>query len=223
MNSDRHNAVSSWFLGPRGENFEYLVKLFVNALQTQLKGRLAYFPGDMPFITKDMQASSEFKGEFSFTFAYSVQLLTFSPDSIGQLERVVNAFSTLLTRHNVPFWNPRYNGHMLMDTTLPGIAGYITTMICLYLFVMRLTLLSANSVDVILLVNPNNVAVEASPLTTYIERDVGRQLCDMIGIDQEKGWGHITCDGSMANLESIWAGKYFAVFFFIRILTPCYT
>ena len=29
----------------------------------------------------------------------------------------------------------------------------------------------------------------------------------MIGIDKEKGWGHITCDGSVANLESIWAGK----------------
>jgi glutamate/tyrosine decarboxylase-like PLP-dependent enzyme len=49
--------------------------------------------------------------------------------------------------------------------------------------------------------------IEASPLTTVIEIDVGKQLCGMIGIDQEKGWGHITCDGSIANLESIWAGK----------------
>ena len=79
--------------------------------------------------------------------------------------------------------------------------------------------------DVILLVNPNNVAIEASPLTTYIERDVGLQLCGMIGIDQKTGWGHITCDGSMANLESIWAGIYLAVvlFVFICILTPRYT
>ena len=67
MNSDRHNAVASWFLGPRGENFDYLLKLFARALDTQLHGRLEYFPDDEPFITKDMQASSQFKGEFFVT------------------------------------------------------------------------------------------------------------------------------------------------------------
>lgn len=65
--------------------------------------------------------------------------------------------------------------------------------------------------------NPNNVAIEASPLTTIIEMDVGNQLCDMIGINtldngKPMGWGHITCDGSVANLESIWAGERFETF-----------
>jgi glutamate/tyrosine decarboxylase-like PLP-dependent enzyme len=61
-------------------------------------------------------------------------------------------------------------------------------------------------------VNPNNVAAEASPLTTEIEMRVGRELCDLIkyNTDPDKkptAWGHITCDGSVANLESMWAGK----------------
>ena len=59
--------------------------------------------------------------------------------------------------------------------------------------------------------NPNNVSVEASPFTTVIELEVGQQLCDMFSFnidpanaDQPLAWGHITADGSIANLESIW-------------------
>lgn len=67
--------------------------------------------------------------------------------------------------------------------------------------------------------NPNNVAFEASPLTTRLEIEVGVQLCDMLGytVDNSKSdtaWGHITCDGTVANLESIW----YDPFFFLRAL-----
>lgn len=52
--------------------------------------------------------------------------------------------------------------------------------------------------------NPNNVATEASPVTTMIEHEVGQQLCKMLGfrslLDKTKhedsrpmGWGHIAC------------------------------
>lgn len=43
--------------------------------------------------------------------------------------------------------------------------------------------------------NPNNVATEASPLTTEKEREVGRELCYMLGYgyDNVTPWGHITC------------------------------
>ncbi|RKK49227.1 hypothetical protein BFJ67_g6992 [Fusarium oxysporum f. sp. cepae] len=61
--------------------------------------------------------------------------------------------------------------------------------------------------------NPNNVATEASPYTTGVERQVGEDLCRMLGYGYGVGgedsdvepWGHITCDGSVANLEAIWA------------------
>lgn len=46
--------------------------------------------------------------------------------------------------------------------------------------------------------NPNNVATEASPVTTGYERKVGMELCRMLGYISERGsetepWGHITC------------------------------
>ena len=56
------------------------------------------------------------------------------------------------------------------------------------------------------------VAFEASPITTLLEIEVGRQLCEMLGYNAplEPGpeeivaWGHITCDGTIANMESMW-------------------
>ena len=50
-----------------------------------------------------------------------------------------------------------------------------------------------------MLYNSNNVALEASPLTTIIEMKVGKQLCKMLGYNIREelplpvGWGHITC------------------------------
>lgn len=85
---------------------------------------------------------------------------------------------------------------MCMDLTMPALLGYFMTM----------------------LYNPNNVTLEASPFTTKVELEVGQQLCKMFGylteeskpwssLDIPESWGHITCDGTVANLESIWVGK----------------
>lgn len=78
---------------------------------------------------------------------------------------------------------------------MPGLLGYFMTM----------------------LYNPNNVALEASPLTTVAELKAGEQLCNLFGYNTDEkekkkeeplAWGHITCDGTIANLESIWVGVY---------------
>jgi len=78
---------------------------------------------------------------------------------------------------------------MGMDLSMPALLGYFMTMIY----------------------NPNNVALEASPMTTVAEIEVGEQLCKMFGYnintmkkDTQVGWGHITCGGTVANLESMW-------------------
>lgn len=72
---------------------------------------------------------------------------------------------------------------------MPALMGYIMTM----------------------LYNPNNVSVEASPMTTIAEIRAGEQLCKLFGYKTEReeasdivGWGHITSGGSVANLEAIW-------------------
>ena len=81
---------------------------------------------------------------------------------------------------------------MGMDLSMPALLGYFMTM----------------------LYNPNNVSIEASPLTTVAEMSVGDDLCKMFGynIDPEKkemplAWGHIACDGTVANLESVWVAR----------------
>lgn len=85
---------------------------------------------------------------------------------------------------------------MCTDLTMPSLLGYFMTM----------------------LYNPNNVALEASPLTTVAELKVGEQLCELFGYKiptphpdkarehEPMSWGHVTCDGTVANLESIWVG-----------------
>lgn len=47
-----------------------------------------------------------------------------------------------------------------------------------------------------MLYNPNNVALEASPISTVAEIEVGEQLCELFGynvdednIDDPVGWG----------------------------------
>lgn len=50
--------------------------------------------------------------------------------------------------------------------------------------------------------NPNNVATEASPLTTEKEREVGMDLCYMLGYGYNgvTPWGHITCVSDLIAL-----------------------
>lgn len=85
---------------------------------------------------------------------------------------------------------------MCMELTMPALLGYFMTIIY----------------------NPNNATFEASLFTTSIELDEGQQLCEMFGYNTPKteprskpdipfSWGHINCDGTVANLESIWVCK----------------
>ncbi|KAK6713596.1 hypothetical protein SNK04_004560 [Fusarium graminearum] len=105
----------------------------------------------------------------------------------SDLRLATEKVAQLLGEHSAPFWSPRYEAHMCTDLTMSSLLGYFMTM----------------------LYNPNNVALEASPMTTLVELRVGQQLCKLFGynIDAQKSplsWGHITCDGTIANLESIW-------------------
>lgn len=94
-----------------------------------------------------------------------------------------------LNQWSTPFYSPRYSAHMCADQSLPAILGYLSTMFY----------------------NLNNVAFEGSPFTTQIEIQVGAQLCEMMGYNIDKtvspaAWGHIACDGTVANIESMWWG-----------------
>ena len=106
--------------------------------------------------------------------------------SLKHLDAAVAALHAHM-KFSAPVATVRSNGHMLWDHALPGTIGYFIG----------------------LLYNQNNVAEEASPVTTWIETQEGQRLCRMLGFTQEapQPWGHITCDGSLANIEAAWAAR----------------
>ena len=98
-----------------------------------------------------------------------------------------------LLKDSLPMASYRNQSHMNWDITMPGVIGYVAAM----------------------LYNQNNVAAEASPVTTALEIIVGNDLCRMLGFEAQTPssgkaiipWGHITCDGSVANGEAMWAAR----------------
>ncbi|HEU4641003.1 MAG TPA: pyridoxal-dependent decarboxylase [Gemmatimonadaceae bacterium] len=88
-------------------------------------------------------------------------------------------------KRGVPFFSGRYKGHMAFEQTIAAQIGYFAAM----------------------LYNPNNVAVEASPVTTRLELEVAAQLARMIGYDPATSWGHIASGGTVANFEALWIAR----------------
>ncbi|MFB2768127.1 aspartate aminotransferase family protein [Pelatocladus sp. BLCC-F211] len=119
-----------------------------------------------------------------------------SPDYQEAIALIEEGYHDLLERlkRSVPFFSLRYQGHMGWDSTIPSVIGYFAGM----------------------LYNANNVAFEASTVTTELEIQVGDDLCRMLGYyvppddnenDELRAWGHITCGGTVANIEAIWSTR----------------
>jgi glutamate/tyrosine decarboxylase-like PLP-dependent enzyme len=120
-----------------------------------------------------------------------------SPEYLEAMGSLKENYRSLLAflKKSVPFFSMRYQGHMNWDLTMPAMLGYFAAM----------------------LYNPNNVAFEGSTATTILEILVGDDLCRMLGYaipeerEVENGairpWGHVTCDGTVANIEAIWSAR----------------
>ncbi len=106
-------------------------------------------------------------------------------EAMTKLRKELESLLDKLRTHSVPFHSPRYLGHMTGEMLMPGALAYFATM----------------------LYNPNNVAFEASPVTTALEIEVGEQLAEMLGFKKEETWGHITCGGTIANYEGLWVAR----------------
>ncbi len=190
---DAHNAASAWFLGPNAENADYL-KMFVETILNDLiQCRQNVFPEDKVSRSFSPSHGNELirLATQDFIDAKITSSLAFIA-SMSKLKTNLTFLSGLLPQHSVPFYSPRYMAHMVNDVSMPATLGYLMG----------------------LMYNPNNISPEAGPLTHIIEYDVGQQLCGMLGYNAQLGtrppregptaWGHITCDGSVANMESMW-------------------
>ncbi|KAJ4287512.1 hypothetical protein N0V88_007612 [Collariella sp. IMI 366227] len=158
-----HQAISSYFIGPRAENLEEFRNNITTLLDELQKAREMYFSDDIDngyeFIPQHVRDSCTFK---SVTAKFA---------------KAVKDTAKMLGQHSIPFWSPRYQAHMCTDLSMPAMLGYLMAMIY----------------------NPNNVALEASPLSTVAEIEVGEQLCQMFGYNTNPSstthpvaWGHVT-------------------------------
>ena len=175
-------TLEALFLGTHGTNAVLMQELMMLAVKGHVDFRNSYFPGDPDYVDAAVQKSPGFISTMvTMGFEY---------------EKLINKL-----KESGAFFSMRTVGHMLWDCTIPGILGYFAA----------------------LLYNQNNVAVEASPVTTILEMHVGNELCKMLGYSvhpigmkagefkiaagQITGWGHITCDGSVANAEGLWMAR----------------
>ncbi|MEZ5402508.1 MAG: pyridoxal-dependent decarboxylase [Bryobacteraceae bacterium] len=158
----KHYAM---FLGPKGENAETLERLIVESLRDTVFWRRNFHPEDGRLIPEKIKRAEEFQ------------------DAVDVLEQELFGLLARLKR-DIPFFSPRYIGHMLGDQYLPAIAGYFATM----------------------LHNPNNVSLEGSPATTQMEVEAAGQLARLMGYPAT-AWGHITAGGTIANIEALWVAR----------------
>ncbi|MEX2582654.1 MAG: pyridoxal-dependent decarboxylase [Gemmatimonadota bacterium] len=158
--------MGSVFLGPKAENAELFERLLLEAFRDHVTWRREFHPEDGLLVDRTAKHTA--------AFARSTSIL----------ERELHGLLAEL-KAGVPFFSPRYTGHMCSDLTMASLVGYFATM----------------------LYNPNNVAAEASPVTSRMELQVAEQLAAMIGFDLDRQWGHLTSGGTVANFEALWVAR----------------
>jgi tyrosine decarboxylase len=105
--------------------------------------------------------------------------------TLDRTSEVLLNLSAKLKEDSMPWFSARYLGHMNSDTLMVANLAYMAT----------------------ILYNPNNCAYEASPVTTVLEIEAGKDMATMLGLDPETSWGHITTDGTIANYEGLWMAR----------------
>ena len=217
IDNSAHEELASWFLGPKGENHEFMKIAFGFIVDHLRKARQDFHPEDgVCFLI--------------FRFVQTAQLCF-----VGIHHRrgpIVRCFqegdgkAPRATRDAV--WLHGRSQHPLLLSSLQC-SHELRYHPCRYSWLPGELLahsqkkkkrLTHELPQLTMLYNPNNVAPEASPLTSLMEYEVGQDLCEMLGFTRQPtsgpressmdpnadplAWGHITCDGSIANLEAIW-------------------
>lgn len=160
--------LNPYFLGAYAENDDLLEDVLVEFVRDHCYWRRNIHPEDPPLIP--MLASDD-RGYREF---------------VARMKTELHGLSAKL-KNTVPFYNPRYIGHMASDLLLPGLIAQLVTT----------------------LYNPNHVTEEASPVTLTLELEVGLQLAGMFGFNTDPmhepcAWGHVTSGGTLANDEALW-------------------
>ena len=155
------------FLGPKSENHRFLKEMLNFMMDEHIYWRRDFHPDDKAAISMEEQQDADYLATLSRT------------------QEALEELSGKLKTSSMPWFSPRYLGHMNSDVLMSATLGYLAT----------------------ILYNPNNCAYEGSPATTALEIEVGRQLAGLMGYDTTHAWGHITSGGTVANYEGLWIAR----------------
>ena len=175
--NNNHNMedLLAYMIGPKAENMETFRRLVLEALDDHMYWRRNFHPEDKPVISAADQSKEGYK---EFTNRLRDLMFEFLSEA----------------KEGVPFFSPRYIGHMNTDLLLPALVGYFSAM----------------------LYNQNNVAGESSPVTVKLEGEVIDMLLKMVGMDprgegemghEQGGWGYLCSGGTAANIYSLWVAR----------------
>lgn len=159
--------INALFLGPKSENASFFKEMLNFLVEDHLSWRKYFHPDDENLTDEDEK-----------------ELIT-KADTLQKTREALLELAAILQTNSVPWFSPRYLGHMNSDTIMAALLGNMLT----------------------LLYNPNNCAYEASSATTPMEIEVGKQLAVMCGFNYDSAWGHITSGGTVANYESLWIAR----------------
>lgn len=164
--------IKALFLGPKGENQELYESVISEIVLDSCFLRKNFHPNDEPLIKE----TDKLQADYRQTIA----------DFRQHLQNVLSEL-----KKGVPWYHPRYIGHMFGDLLLPAVAGYFGA----------------------ILYNPNNVVGEVSTATTKMELDYIDALCSMVGyrsckkLSGNSAWGHLCSGGTSANIEALWVAR----------------
>lgn len=159
--------VDALFLGPKSENAVFFKEMMEYSVTEHMHWRSGYHPEDPEYLTTVDRYEPEYR------------------DTLYRTEGILTQLSSKLKTTSIPWFSPRYMGHMNADTLMISNLAYVMAM----------------------MYNPNNCAQESSPTTTLLELEAGLDLCAMFGYDVNQSWGHITSGGTVANYEGLWVAR----------------
>ncbi len=176
--SNNIEFLSPYFLGAYGENNDILESMLVEFVRDHIYWRRNFHPEDTPPITPQMMNQPNYL------------------DSMAKIRAQLHSLTAKLKR-SVPFYNPRYIGHMSSDLMMPALLAQLITNFY----------------------NPNNITGESGPITLKMELQVGEEFAKMFGFNTDPkqspcAWGHLTSGGTNANFESLWnfrAAKFYPI------------
>lgn len=165
------SASKAWMLGPKAENQDQFEKLLLETLRDCCYWRKNFHAEDQPFLSFEDLKSTSFQQEQDFLR--------------DELQKLLARL-----RSGVPFFSPRYVGHMLTDQYMAGFLGY-----------------AAASFH-----NQNTLVQELAPVTLEFEGEALQLLGEMLGLDLRESWGHLCSGGTTANIEGLWVARNVRLF-----------